>query len=144
MSVSKTDLVVAMSQAMGVAKEKAAVALDALVGRVAAAVEEGDRVVIPGLGTFTRADRKPRKGRDLRTGESLVIPACRVAKFSAARSLAKRLNPEVPEATEALEATEAREVPEAPVPLRTLGPRQRPANRPVKPPVKAPAFPDKG
>jgi DNA-binding protein HU-beta len=45
-----------------------------------------------GLGSFKIRQRKPRKGRNPRTGEELQIPARKVITFSAAKALKQRLN----------------------------------------------------
>jgi nucleoid DNA-binding protein/ribosomal protein L32 len=62
-------------------------ALDALVGAVSAALADGDKVVIPGFGTFEVRDRSARTGRNPQTGEAIEIPAGRAAAFKPATAL---------------------------------------------------------
>jgi DNA-binding protein HU-beta len=45
-----------------------------------------------GIGSFKVRQRKPRKGRNPRTGEELQIPARKVITFSPAKALKERLN----------------------------------------------------
>ena len=83
-TVSKPDLVQAIADGAGIAKTKADAALDALVGAVVSNVAKGNDVRVPGLGTWKRAARKARTGRNPQTGAAVKIPATKVPKFSAA------------------------------------------------------------
>ena len=63
------------------------------VGRVIFdALAGGEGVRWSGLGSFKVRERKPRMGRNPRTGEKLQIPARRVVTFSPAKALKERLN----------------------------------------------------
>lgn len=55
----------------------------AVLDEIEGAVAKGDEVRIAGFGTFSQYTTKPRKGRNVLTGESLDIPAKRVPKFKA-------------------------------------------------------------
>lgn len=61
---------------------------DACQGLLAA----GDKVHLPGLGTFTAVTRAARQGRNPRTGSPVQIPARQAVHFSAAKALADSLN----------------------------------------------------
>ncbi|UCH09005.1 MAG: HU family DNA-binding protein [Deltaproteobacteria bacterium] len=62
------------------------------VGRVIFdALAGGEGVRWAGLGSFRVRERKPRLGRNPRTGEKLQIPARRVVSFSPAKALKERL-----------------------------------------------------
>ena len=47
----------------------------------------GKGVVLTGFGTFSVSKRKAREGRNPKTGESIKIPAMKVPKFKAGKSL---------------------------------------------------------
>lgn len=83
-TVSKPDLVDAIATGAGIPKTKADAALDALVDAVVTNVTKGNDVRVPGLGTWKRAARKARTGRNPQTGAAVKIPATKVPKFSAA------------------------------------------------------------
>ena len=51
------------------------------------ALKRGDRASLVGFGTFTVVRRRPRKGRNPQTGETIGIPARRVARFTPGRAL---------------------------------------------------------
>jgi DNA-binding protein HU-beta len=54
---------------------------------VTTSLKKGQRVSLVNFGTFTVAKRKARLGRNPRTGEALRIPAAKVPKFSAGKTL---------------------------------------------------------
>ena len=56
------------------------------------AVDSGQRVELRGFGSFFPRQRKPRLGRNPRTGESVSIPARRIMFFTAGKDLKDRLN----------------------------------------------------
>nr|WP_300926108.1 HU family DNA-binding protein [Turicimonas muris] len=51
------------------------------------ALVKGDEVVLAGFGTFSVAERAPRKARNLHTNEEIEIPAKKVPKFKAGKFL---------------------------------------------------------
>ncbi|MEK6758251.1 MAG: HU family DNA-binding protein [Deltaproteobacteria bacterium] len=48
--------------------------------------EAKNSFVIPGIGKLVLVDRKPRTGRNPRTGETIEIPAKQVVKFRIAKA----------------------------------------------------------
>ena len=52
----------------------------------------GERVFLPGFGTFAPVARAARKGRNPKTGEDLSLPACNAIKFTAAKRLKDAMN----------------------------------------------------
>jgi len=55
-------------------------------------VNEGNRVELRGFGVFFVSFRKPRLGRNPKTGEAVAIPAKRKPSFRAGRNLKGRMN----------------------------------------------------
>ena len=62
-------------------------ALSALLESVADALKNGEKVIIPGFGTFGVKMRPAREGRNLFTGERIMIPARNVPAFKASKRL---------------------------------------------------------
>jgi DNA-binding protein HU-beta len=58
-----------------------------VLGAIATALAEGDKVALPGFGTFETRSRAARIGRNPRTGEALDIPASTAPTFKAAAAL---------------------------------------------------------
>jgi DNA-binding protein HU-beta len=56
-------------------------------------VKGGDKVTIPGFGTFSVSERKARTGRNPQTGETIKIAASKAPKFTAGSGFKAALNP---------------------------------------------------
>lgn len=91
-SVSKPDLVDAVADAAGIPKTKADVAVNAFVDAIVANVAKGNSVRVPGLGTWKRANRKARTGRNPQTGDTVKIPARKAPAFSPAIGFKEAVN----------------------------------------------------
>lgn len=81
--MNKAELVDAIHAGAQLSKGDAEKALNAFIEAVQDAVAAGDKVTLPGFGSFARTDRRERMGRNPRTGETVVIPASKGVKFSA-------------------------------------------------------------
>ena len=55
--------------------------LDAALDIIRKSVKKGDEVKLVGFGTFTKAKRKARTGRNPQTGKAIKIPAAWHPKF---------------------------------------------------------------
>ena len=55
--------------------------LDLTLDHIKKAVKKGDDVKLVGFGTFTKAKRKARTGRNPQTGKPIKIPAVNYPKF---------------------------------------------------------------
>jgi DNA-binding protein HU-beta len=82
--VAKEDLVNSIAEAAGISKADADRAVNAFVDAVTKTVASGERVQVPGLGTFEPRERSAREGRNPQTGETLQIAATTVPGFKAA------------------------------------------------------------
>ena len=90
--MNKAELIDKIADGAGLSKADADKALTAFVEAVRSAVARDDAVALPGLGKFSRTDRKAREGRNPRTGEPVHIPASKAVKFSVAAEFKKRVN----------------------------------------------------
>jgi DNA-binding protein HU-beta len=73
-------------------KASARRALNAVGAAIFDTLSAGEALRWRGLGSFKVRQRKPRKGRNPRTGEELHIPARKVITFSPAKALKQKLN----------------------------------------------------
>jgi DNA-binding protein HU-beta len=85
--MTKAELVAVMAKASGGTKASAEKAMTSFLCSVFDALRRGQRVTISGFGTFVVARRATRNGRDPRTGKEIKIPAARVPRFKASKSL---------------------------------------------------------
>ncbi|CAN5164928.1 non-specific DNA-binding protein Hbs [soil metagenome] len=82
--MKKDELVDSVAEAAGLNKSETDRALAAVVATITEAVASGDRVQVPGLGTFEARSRKAREGRNPQTGETIQIAATTVPGFKPA------------------------------------------------------------
>ncbi|OIS65855.1 DNA-binding protein, partial [Bacillus subtilis] len=54
---------------------------------ISEALKSGEKVSIPGFGTFEVRERAARKGRNPQTGEEIDIPATKAPAFKPAKAL---------------------------------------------------------
>jgi DNA-binding protein HU-beta len=52
---------------------------------------DGDKITLVGFGTFSVGERSQREGRNPRTGEKIKIPASKVVKFKAGKTLSEKV-----------------------------------------------------
>jgi DNA-binding protein HU-beta len=83
--MNKADLVAQVSIQLDVSKRVATEAVDAVFDAVQRAVAKGDKVSLPGFGTFEKRLRAPRTARNPQTGQTIKVPATSVPAFRAAR-----------------------------------------------------------
>ena len=88
----KADIVDSVAEKADLSKKQAADALDAVVSTITGHLKNGERVQVPGFGSFTVSHRKARTGRNPATGEPIQIAASNVAKFRAGKELKETLN----------------------------------------------------
>ena len=90
--MNKTELVSAMAERLGASKKHSEEALTVALDLITEALAEGERIFLPGFGTFAPVARAARKGRNPKTGEELSLPACNAIKFTAAKRLKDAMN----------------------------------------------------
>jgi DNA-binding protein HU-beta len=91
--VNKTELIEAVAEAAGLTKTDSDKAVNELIKIVEATVAGGDKVTIPGFGTFSVSDRKARIGRNPQTGAEIPIAASKAPKFTAGSGFKAAVNP---------------------------------------------------
>jgi nucleoid DNA-binding protein len=85
--MNKRALVETVASTTGLGLAAAESALDAVSGAISNALAEGDKVAIPGFGTFEVRDRSARTGRNPQTGETIQIAASKAPSFKPATAL---------------------------------------------------------
>lgn len=90
--MNKGELINAVADGAGLDKASAEKAVDAVVDSISSALSGGDKVAVPGFGTFEVRERAARTGRNPQTGESMDIAASKSAAFKPAAALKKRVN----------------------------------------------------
>mgnify|MGYP006297959035 CR=1 FL=1 len=92
---NKKDLTNAIAEATNKTKKDSKGIVDSIAKVIKATLSKGEKVKLVNFGTFTVVERKARKGRNPRTGESIDIPAKKVVKFKPGKQLKGLVNDEV-------------------------------------------------
>jgi DNA-binding protein HU-beta len=79
--MNKAQLIEKIATETHVSKAQAESILDCAIENIKKTVKKGDDVKLVGFGTFTKAKRKARMGRNPQTGKSIKIPAAWAPKF---------------------------------------------------------------
>jgi DNA-binding protein HU-beta len=90
--MNKQELVGAVAEQTGLAKNDAAKAVDAVFEAVTSELKKGGDVRLVGFGTFSVTKRKASTGRNPRTGETMTIKASSQPKFKAGKGLKDAVN----------------------------------------------------
>jgi len=89
---SKADIVDYVANKTDMSKKAAGEAFDAVVESISKALKKGDRVQVPGFGSFSVSKRAARKGRNPATGATITIKASKNVRFKAGKELKDSLN----------------------------------------------------
>ena len=79
--MNKKELIDSIASKTGESKRLVNDFLDTTLDTIEGAVKKGERVSIPGFGTFERRARSARTARNPRTGEEIKVPATKVPAF---------------------------------------------------------------
>ena len=93
--MNKAELIEKVAKKTKLTKTQSEIILDAAIEVIQKAVSAGEEVKIVGFGTFDRASRKQRNGRNPKTGTTIVIPASRVPRFRPGKEFKTLVEPTV-------------------------------------------------
>ena len=85
--MNKSELIEHIARQAEITKAQAKKAVDSYHDVVASQLKAGNKVDIPGFGSFSATVRAERSGRNPRTGETLTIKASKVPKFRPGKGL---------------------------------------------------------
>lgn len=90
--MNKTELIEAVVAKTEGTKKEADANFKAIFEVIAEAMAKGEKVSIPGFGTFETRKRAARKGKNPQTKEVIDIPACTAPAFKAGKALKDAVN----------------------------------------------------
>lgn len=79
--MNKTELIDALAKSTGHSKRAAGELVDEFINTVQKSVKKGEKVTLPGFGTFERRNRSARTARNPQTGEPIKVKASKVPAF---------------------------------------------------------------
>ena len=85
--MNKSELIEAVADAADLSKASAGRAVDAVLGSITSALQEGEQVSLVGFGTFSIRERAARTGRNPQTGQTIQIKAAKIPSFKAGKAL---------------------------------------------------------
>ena len=95
--MNKAEMIEKVARVTGLTQKDAKMAVDAIFetepgrGIIATELDTDGKVTISGFGTFETRMRKPRTGRNPRTGETIQIAASKAPVFKAGKPLKDRM-----------------------------------------------------
>jgi integration host factor subunit beta len=92
--MTKADLVDHVVALGDLTRRDGEVIVDTLFESVIEALKADDKVEVRGFGSFRTRQRKPRTGRNPKTGASVEVPAKRVPYFKPSKELRDLVNPD--------------------------------------------------
>ena len=90
--MNRVELIENVSREAGLGQKEAGAAVNAALEAIVAAVAAGERVQLPGFGTFESRERSARTGRNPRTGEEIAIAASVAPAFKPASAFKERVS----------------------------------------------------
>jgi integration host factor subunit alpha len=93
-ALTKADIVERIHERVGFSKKEAGEVVDSIFEIIKRQLEHGRKVKVTGFGNFVVHEKRPRRGRNPRTGETIVIRGRRVLGFKASPMLKKSMNRE--------------------------------------------------
>ncbi|WP_067517354.1 HU family DNA-binding protein [Endozoicomonas ascidiicola] len=88
----KPDLVNVIADEADISKDKASLALNAVLDAITGAAKNGDAVSLVGFGTFEQRSRAARTGKNPQTGETIQIKASKTVAFKPGKALKDAVN----------------------------------------------------
>src|SRR5450432_3278019 len=92
--MTKADLVEEVTQLGDLTRRDGEMIVDTIFDSVIHALKSGEKIEIRGFGSFRIRQRKPRIGRNPKTGAKVDVPAKRVPYFKPSKELRDLVNPQ--------------------------------------------------
>lgn len=90
--MTKAELIETVSTASGLSKKDAAAALNVTIDAITASLEKGEKVTLPGFGTFEVREKAATTARNPRTGDTIEVPAKKAPAFKPGATLKSVVN----------------------------------------------------
>ncbi len=94
-AVTRAILAENLFNELGLNKQEAKEFVSGFFEEISMMLEEGTDVKLSGFGNFVLRHKSPRPGRNLRTGEKVMVSARRVVVFRPSQKLRERVKPQI-------------------------------------------------
>src|SRR5260370_25726884 len=85
--MTKADLIEEVSKMVELTRKDSEVVVDTIFDSIVHSLRSGDKIEIRGFGSFRTRQRKPRVGRNPKTGERVDVPAKKIPFFKPSKDL---------------------------------------------------------
>src|SRR6266513_3710205 len=96
--MTKADLIEEVSRLAEVTRKDSEVIVETIFDSIVRSLRVGDKIEIRGFGSFRTRQRKPRVGRNPKTGERVEVPAKKIPSFTPSKALQDPENQAAPPA----------------------------------------------
>ena len=100
-AMTKADLIDEVSRLAELTRKDSEVIVETIFDSVVRSLRAGDKIEIRGFGSFRTRQRKPRVGRNPKTGERVEVPAKKIPFFKPSKELKDLVNDSTAVATSA-------------------------------------------
>jgi integration host factor subunit beta len=90
--MTKADLIDEVSRLAELTRKDSEVIVETIFDSVVRSLRAGDKIEIRGFGSFRTRQRKPRIGRNPKTGERVEVPAKKIPFFKPSKELKDLVN----------------------------------------------------
>jgi integration host factor subunit beta len=90
--MTKADLIEEVSKVVEMTRKDSEVIVEALFESIVRSLRSGDKIEIRGFGSFRTRQRKPRIGRNPKTGARVEVPPKRIPYFKPSKELKDLVN----------------------------------------------------
>jgi integration host factor subunit beta len=91
-TMTKADLIDEVSRLAELTRKDSEVIVETIFDSVVRSLRAGDKIEIRGFGSFRTRQRKPRTGRNPKTGEKVDVPAKKIPFFKPSKELKDLVN----------------------------------------------------
>ncbi len=92
MSLTKADIVEAVTEQNGYTIKRSFEVVETLLEIIKSTLESGEDIMISGFGKFRVKKKKERMGRNVTIGEAMMLPPKKSLKFRCSRQLRDKIN----------------------------------------------------
>src|ERR671928_1710372 len=90
--MTKADLIDEVSRVVELTRKDSEVIVETIFDSIVRSLHAGDKIEIRGFGSFRTRQRKPRVGRNPKTGERVEVPAKKIPFFKPSKELKDLVN----------------------------------------------------
>ncbi|SRR5713101_2625410 len=90
--MTKADLIEEVSKMVELTRKDSEVVVDTIFDSIVHSLRSGDKIEVRGFGSFRTRQRKPRVGRNPKTGDRVDVPAKKIPFFKPSKELKDVVN----------------------------------------------------